>query len=253
MKKTPRVRSCDICGKRFLAPSHRERRCSEECRKAGRAKKHARWYYKNHSENVQRQRERRDALPEKSKERNLNKARKRAADNRARWTRADKRANVEYQIEYNRLRAARDPIFKAMVAVRARLGMAIRRRGVSRPSHRTESLLGCSWQAFLDHIESLFEQGMSWDNWGRDSWHIDHIVPLAFFDLSDSRECKAACNFHNQRPLWASQNLEKAAAMPPKKSVPVALRRMLLDLDRAFFSRQPHWRQRGRRSCSRRC
>ncbi len=245
MKKTPRDRECDICGKRFLALSHRERLCSEKCRTAARSAKFARWYYKNHSQNVQRQQERREALPEKSKARNLKKARKRAAERRAKRTKAEKRATVEYQTEYNRLRAARDPKFKAMVVVRARLGMAMRRRGERRPSHRTESLLGCSWQAFLDHIESLFAQGMSWDNWGRDSWHIDHIVPLAFFDLSDPRECKVACNFRNQRPLWASHNLEKAATMPTKKSVPVALRRMLLDLDPTFFSRQPHWRRRG--------
>lgn len=244
MKKTSRV--CDICGQRFLAPSHRERRCSEECRKVGSAKKYARWYYKNYSENVQRQRDRREEMPEQRRKDQLAKSRKRAADNRDRRTEAERKAVVRYQAEYNRQRAARDPVFKTMNAIRVRLNQAIRRRGVHRPKHRTEAFLGCSWQGFLDHIESLFEPGMRWDNWGRDSWHIDHIVPLSAFDLSDAGECMAACNFRNHRPLWASRNMRKAAAMPSSKSVPTALRRMLLDLDHAFFDRLTR-RRKGRR------
>ena len=242
MKKAPRA--CDICGKRFPAASHRNRRCSEECRKEGRARTHARWYYKNHSENVQRQRERRYALPEQSRERNLEKARQRAAEDRGRRTDAQKRAVVKYQTEYNRQRAARDPAFKVRNATRVRLNQAIRRRSVHRPKHRTEAFLGCSWQAFLDHIESLFEPGMSWETWGRESWHIDHIVPLAAFDLSDLGECMVACNFRNHRPLWASKNLGKSSVMPAPKAVPAALRRMLLELDASFFSR-PTYRRRG--------
>lgn len=235
MKKRPRV--CDICGREFDPPSHRERRCSAACRKAGRAKKYARWYYKNHSENVQRQRERREELPDEKREERRAKSRDRTAAHRAKKTADERKAVVQYQTEYNRQRAARDPAFKAMNAVRVRLNQAIRRRGVRRPKHRTEEFLGCSWQDFLDHIESLFEQGMNWGNWGRGSWHIDHIVPLAAFDLSDPGECKVACNFRNHRPLWASRNMAKAAAMPPPNRVPVALRRMLLDLDPAFFDR----------------
>jgi len=242
MKKN---RDCDICGRRFFAPSHRERRCSEECRKAGRAKKYARWYYKNHLENVRRQQERREALPEEKKKERLAYAREHSARRRLKRTESERRATVRYQAEYNRRRAARDPVFKAMNAIRVRLNAAIRRRSVHRPKHRTEKFLGCTWQAFVEHIEGLFESGMTWDNWGRESWHIDHIVPLAAFDLSDPAECMVACHYRNHRPMRASDNMGKAAAMPAPKSVPVALRRMLLKLDPKFFSRSTYRRQEG--------
>ena len=32
--------------------------------------------------------------------------------------------------------------------------------------------LGCSVEEFKKHIESLWEPGMTWDNWTRDGWHV---------------------------------------------------------------------------------
>ena len=61
------------------------------------------------------------------------------------------------------------------------------------------------------HIESLFTDGMSWDNMSE--WHIDHIRPLASFnftseDCDDFKECWALSNL---QPLWASDNSKKGA------------------------------------------
>lgn len=48
---------------------------------------------------------------------------------------------------------------------------------------------------------------MSWDNYGK--WHIDHIKPLADFDLSDPKQFKEACHYSNLQPLWAEENHKK--------------------------------------------
>lgn len=69
--------------------------------------------------------------------------------------------------------------------------------------------LGCSIEKFKEHIESLFESGMTWDNYGRYGWHIDHIKPLSKFDLTDSDQVKVACNFKNMKPMWWQDNLSK--------------------------------------------
>ncbi len=57
------------------------------------------------------------------------------------------------------------------------------------------------------HIESMFKPGMSWVNYG--SWHIDHIKPLALFDLSNNDDVKAAFALSNLQPIWALENLRK--------------------------------------------
>ena len=50
---------------------------------------------------------------------------------------------------------------------------------------------------------------MGWHN--MNEWHIDHIKPLASFDLSDEAQQKIAFHYTNQQPLWAIDNLRKGA------------------------------------------
>lgn len=57
------------------------------------------------------------------------------------------------------------------------------------------------------HLERQFTPGMSWTNYG--DWHIDHIKPLASFDLTDRVQLLVACHFTNLQPLWAEENLKK--------------------------------------------
>ena len=70
--------------------------------------------------------------------------------------------------------------------------------------------LGCTIAEFRNYLESKFRYGMSWENWSRDGWHIDHIIPLDSFDLSDKEQLKKACYYTNLQPLWAKDNLSKA-------------------------------------------
>ena len=69
--------------------------------------------------------------------------------------------------------------------------------------------LGCSVKELKIYLESKFQPGMSWDNWSRDGWHIDHIKPLASFDLTDRQQFLEACHYTNLQPLWAKENLSK--------------------------------------------
>ena len=65
-----------------------------------------------------------------------------------------------------------------------------------------EKLLGTDKQSFMDHLESLFEPGMSWDNYG--AWHLDHKKDLSNFNLLNDKELKEANDYKNIRPMWAT-------------------------------------------------
>ena len=69
--------------------------------------------------------------------------------------------------------------------------------------------LGCSISAFKLYIENQFEDGMSWDNYGE--WHLDHVLPLSSFDLTDRGDFQTAVHHLNYQPLWAHDNLSKGA------------------------------------------
>ena len=75
---------------------------------------------------------------------------------------------------------------------------------------KTLELLGCSLNKLKLHIERGFDETMTWDNHGN-YWHVDHIIPLAAFDLTDESELRMACNYRNLQPLEATANMKKGA------------------------------------------
>lgn len=68
--------------------------------------------------------------------------------------------------------------------------------------------LGCSLETFKLHLQKQFAPGMSWSNYGK--WHLDHVVPLCKFDLTDRAQFLKACHYSNIQPLWACDNYKKA-------------------------------------------
>jgi hypothetical protein len=88
--------------------------------------------------------------------------------------------------------------------------------------------LGCSVAALKAHLESQFKDGMTWSNQGIDGWHIDHIVPLAYFDLTDRREFLIACHYTNLQPMWAKDNMLKSNQL--SEDLKTLTRQELLDL-----------------------
>lgn len=74
---------------------------------------------------------------------------------------------------------------------------------------RSGAGVGCSSAELRAHIEAQFLPGMGWHN--RHLWHVDHIRPLASFDLTDAEQRRAANHYTNLRPLWAEDNLAKGA------------------------------------------
>jgi len=114
---------------------------------------------------------------------------KKNKDKRTKAERDRKHNNIQYRIASN---------------LRSRLYCAIR-FGEKKGSAVMD--LGCSIKELMKHLETKFDNKMTWDNYGR--WHIDHIIPLCSFDLTDETQLKVACHYLNLQPLWAQDNLSK--------------------------------------------
>ena len=105
---------------------------------------------------------------------------------------------------------------KWLTDVQYRIGKNIRRRirevlkGNSK-SEETIKLLGCSISELEKYLESKFIENMSWDNYGVNGWHIDHIKPCASFDLTDPEQQKECFHYSNLQPLWATDNIKKGS------------------------------------------
>lgn len=80
----------------------------------------------------------------------------------------------------------------------------------SRISQSLSAQVGCSYDFLREHLQAQFSKGMAWNNFGA-VWHIDHIQPLASFDLSDPQQLAIAGHYTNLRPMFAKANLKKGS------------------------------------------
>ena len=93
--------------------------------------------------------------------------------------------------------------------LRARISTIIRQKMQGkRKAGSAVKDLGCTLMELMDHLESKFQDGMNWENYGE--WHIDHIKPLSMFDLTNEEDFKIAVHYKNLQPLWAIDNLKKS-------------------------------------------
>lgn len=115
--------------------------------------------------------------------------------------------------KYQKSRNKNNASFKILKSLRSRLNQGL--NGINK-SKRTLELLGCSVEFFKKHLESQFQEGMTWDNYGRgwngkgmQEWQIDHIRPCAMFDLTDPKQQEQCFHYTNLQPLWAKINFKK--------------------------------------------
>lgn len=142
---------------------------------------------------------------------NVTKEKKAQYDMRYRERHADelkKKKKLEYECNKEKYIARQLKIQQSLLGkikhnIRTRIGNA-----VTRKSNSSSELLGCDIQFYLRYLSHLFEEGMSWNNYGV-YWQIDHVNCLANFDLTREEQQKAAFNWKNTRPLATKENLSK--------------------------------------------
>ena len=110
--------------------------------------------------------------------------------------------------KYEKHKKQVDPEFRIMCVLRSRVRCAVRDQFTKR-AYKTEELVGCSVAYLIGYLESQFDDKMTWDNYGKDGWHIDHIKPCAAFDLTKPEEQKKCFHYKNLQPLWWPDNIRK--------------------------------------------
>lgn len=115
-----------------------------------------------------------------------------------------------YAREYERKKCAADPRYKLSKRTRTAVYTCLKEANVSK-YRSTFSIIGYGIDELMEHLEGLFTEGMTWDNYGE--WHVDHIKPMSSFSFKsvDDIEFKECWKLSNLQPLWGEDNLSKGS------------------------------------------
>ena len=115
----------------------------------------------------------------------------------------------EWRRGYDKKRRRNDPVFKFKVNLRKSISRGLKKVYTVKDKS-TEDILGCSFKELKQHIESQWEDWMTWDNYGlcngnlNHGWDIDHIKPLS---LCETKEDVYKLNHYtNLQPLCSYTN-----------------------------------------------
>lgn len=136
---------------------------------------------------------------DKRKKRN----REHAKEYRIRPGQSEKRR--QYQKVYQK-RKRREPQYRLNVNMSRSIRRAL---NGNKNKHRWEKLVGYTVLDLKNHLEKQFQEGMSWDNYGK--WHIDHKIPVTAFNYSrfEHRDFERCWELKNLQPMWSNENQSK--------------------------------------------
>lgn len=106
-----------------------------------------------------------------------------------------------------------DPIQKLKTRIKCSMSTSIRYN----KKNSYLQILNYTLEDLKLRLEKTFVDNMSWDNYGRNGWHIDHIKPLVLFDLSKEKDFKEAWSLDNLQALWESDNCSKGSLYNQKR------------------------------------
>ena len=136
--------------------------------------------------------------------------RRRDSDRLREWHKAYSQRRAEARRAYER-EVLRHRVTHVLASrLRTRLYAAIKAAGAGKEISAVNDS-GLTPEQLRNWIESQFQPGMTWSNWGtgKGCWHMDHHFPLAAANLEDPIEQRAVCHFSNLRPMWGAENLSK--------------------------------------------
>lgn len=159
------------------------------------ALKNKKIYYKNNKEEILNKRkeyyaENKEHKSVYNKVYNINNKAKIRKNNNA-WKRNKRKNDLNYKIYSN----ISNSIYQALTK--------------NKKFKKWHTMVPYSLEDLKLHLESKFTKGMTWENYGINGWHIDHIIPQSFFKYKsyEDEAFKVCWALSNLQPLWATKEI----------------------------------------------
>ena len=93
--------------------------------------------------------------------------------------------------------------------MKANLVARLKQRLINKNKKSTFDILYYTVDELKIHLESKFQPGMTWDNYGE--WEIDHVTPDSWFEYNsfEDKGFQESWALENLQPLWKHDNCRK--------------------------------------------
>ena len=110
-------------------------------------------------------------------------------EKRVEYSKKWKSNHPEYDKQLKKNKRKVDPIYKLLSNIKTFVYDSFKRscKGTYKKNKKTEQILGCTIEEFIQHLQSQFTEGMTLENHGQGpgKWNIDQIVPISSSVLAD--------------------------------------------------------------------
>lgn len=209
-----KTRVCKCCNiEKSINEFDRKKDCylryCKECRK----KKRKQYYKEHREEEIKRAREYQEKHKEETKKRHkayVEKNKEKIKEYNKKWQFENKEYRNKYSYNLKKQKAKKDKVYKLKLKIRPMLCNSFKRNKCTK-KRKSEALLGCDIDFFVNHLLKTFEMnyGCKWN--GIEKVHIDHIIPLAAAKTEE--DVIRLCHYTNLQLLKAQDNLEKSNKM----------------------------------------
>lgn len=120
----------------------------------------------------------------------------------------ERQKSTDYKIKRNanlKRRREIDSKFRLVCSYRARVSELLK----SNKKCSRIQFLDCTKDFFYEWIKTQFNDKMNWENYN-EYWVLDHVIPIAFFDLENEIHLKKCFSWFNLRPLEKKENSKKS-------------------------------------------
>jgi len=157
--------------------------------------------------------ENKEEIKEKNKDRKkgyddkyMSKNREKVLQRKKEYYQENKETIKEKQIIYQNEKRKTDIGFKIRGNLRGRLRVCLNPEVQMETTNR---LISCSPDNFFQWLLYQFDVYMSWENYGT-YWVLDHVKPLALFNLNNKKERLESMHWTNIRPFGKIDNIIKS-------------------------------------------
>jgi hypothetical protein len=121
--------------------------------------------------------------------------------NRKQYTKTYRDGHKQEIKEYERIRAVTKR--ETDLQFKLKTDIVSHARHFLKGERKSYKPIQCTLKQLRLWVEYMFQPEMDWND--KSKWQVDHVIPLSFFDLTNSNEYKIACHWSSIRPVFENE------------------------------------------------